>query len=200
MFFRCSVRSPHRTAKPSRGCLPLAHPRRALPAVVVFSDRRSPSAMCEFPFECWGCFRWIWVRHNTRWHVTIRVAWLASVGGCAFSPQLLLHTIPSVSRAWLGSWLKARAEFSARFYSSSLRGPSYSYRVANDFSNCVLRRLTPPFVFFLFGTSCPRQRSVGLEGAGGPVGFEPVAVAGKRDTTLAPCSSVTPRRDKEPAA
>ena len=48
-----SARSPHRTAKPSRGCLPLAHPR-ALPAVVV-SDRRSPSAMCEFPFEWWGC-------------------------------------------------------------------------------------------------------------------------------------------------
>ena len=45
--------SPHRTAKPSRGCLPLAHPR-ALPAV-SFSDRRSPSAMCEFPFECLRC-------------------------------------------------------------------------------------------------------------------------------------------------
>ena len=39
----------------------------------------------------------------------------------------------------------------------------------------LLRRLMPPFVFLLFGTSCPRQRSVGLEGAGGPVGFEPVA-------------------------
>ena len=47
-----SARSPHRTAKPSRGCLPLAHPR-ALPAV-IHSDRRSPSAMCEFPFEYWG--------------------------------------------------------------------------------------------------------------------------------------------------
>ena len=53
MFFLYSARSPHRTAKPSRGCLPLAHPR-ALPAVII-SDRRSPSAMCEFPFECWGC-------------------------------------------------------------------------------------------------------------------------------------------------
>ena len=53
MFFSDSARSPHRTAKPSRGCLPLAHPR-ALPAVVL-SDRRSPSAMCEFPFEWWGC-------------------------------------------------------------------------------------------------------------------------------------------------
>ena len=53
-FFLCSARSPHRTAKFSRGCLPLAHPR-ALPAVMV-SDRRSPSAMFEFPFEClaWG--------------------------------------------------------------------------------------------------------------------------------------------------
>ena len=58
MFFLCSVRSPHRTAKPSRGCLPLAHPR-ALPAVVD-SDRRSPSAMCEFPFECWGCAFGFW--------------------------------------------------------------------------------------------------------------------------------------------
>ena len=46
-------------------------------------------------------FRWIWVRHNTGWHVTIRVAWLASVGGCVFNPQPLLHTIPSVSRAWV---------------------------------------------------------------------------------------------------
>ena len=53
MFFLYSARSPHRTAKPSRGCLSLAHPR-ALPAVVV-SDRRSPSAMYEFPFGCWGC-------------------------------------------------------------------------------------------------------------------------------------------------
>ena len=54
MFFNDSARSPHRTAKPSRGCLPLAH-LRALPAVMV-SDQRSPSAMCEFPFECLGCF------------------------------------------------------------------------------------------------------------------------------------------------
>ena len=53
VFFLYSARSPHRTAKPSRGCLPLAHPR-ALPSVII-SDRRSPSAMCEFPFECWGC-------------------------------------------------------------------------------------------------------------------------------------------------
>ena len=40
--------------------------------------------------------------------------------------------------------------------------------------HCVLWRLTPPFVFLLFGTSCPRQRSVGLEEAGAPVGVEPV--------------------------
>ena len=52
IFFGDSARSPHRTDKPSRGCLPLAHPR-ALPAVVN-SDRRSPSAMCESPFEWWG--------------------------------------------------------------------------------------------------------------------------------------------------
>ena len=45
-------------------------------------------------------FRWMWVRHNTGWHVTISVALLASAGGCAFSPQPLLHIIPSVPRAW----------------------------------------------------------------------------------------------------
>ena len=61
--------------------------------------------------------------------------------------------------------------------------------MANDLRHCVLRRLTPPFVFLLFGTSCPRQRSVGLEGAGGPVGFEPVA--GKRGVILASCSSAS---------
>ena len=53
MFYSDSAGSPHRTAKPSRGCLPLAHPR-ALPAVIL-PDRRSPSAMSEFPFEWWGC-------------------------------------------------------------------------------------------------------------------------------------------------
>ena len=45
------------------------------------------------------------------------------------------------------------------------------------------------FVFLLFGTLCPRQRSVGLEGAGGPVGFEPVAE--KCDVTLMPRSSAS---------
>ena len=50
----------NRTAKPSRACLPLAHPR-APPAVVV-SDRRSPSAMFGFPFECLGCRKPV---HNT---------------------------------------------------------------------------------------------------------------------------------------
>ena len=44
-------------------------------------------------------------------------------------------------------------------------------------------------LFTLFGTSCPRQRGVGLEGAGGPVGFEPVA--GKRGVILASCSSAS---------
>ena len=47
------------------------------------------------------------------------------------------------------------------------------------------------FVFLLFGTLCPRQRSFGLEGAGGPVGFEPVArgdrVDGASPHTLAAC-------------
>ena len=84
------------------------------------------------------------------------------------------------------SFVQLCATSTAAFY-SSLRGPSY--RVANDLRHCVLRRLTPPFVFLLFGTSCPRQRSVGLEGAGGPVGFEPVA--GKRGVILAPCSSAS---------
>ena len=55
--------------------------------------------------------------------------------------------------------------------------------------HCVLRRLTPPFVFLLFGTSCLRQRSVGLEGAGGAVGFEPVAE--KRGVILTPCFSAS---------
>ena len=57
--------------------------------------------------------------------------------------------------------------------------------------HCVLRRLTPPFVFLSSGTSFPRQRSAGLEDAGGPVGsFEPVA--GKRGVIfLAPCSSAS---------
>ena len=45
----------NRTAKPSRGCLPLAYLRA--PPAVILSDRRSPSAMCEFPFEWWGCTR-----------------------------------------------------------------------------------------------------------------------------------------------
>ena len=53
MFLNDSARSPHRTAKPSQGCLLLAHPRA--PPAVILSDRRSPSAMCEFPFEWWGC-------------------------------------------------------------------------------------------------------------------------------------------------
>ena len=47
-------------------------------------------------------FRWIRVRHNTGWHVTIRVAWLASVGDRAICPRPLLRAIiPSVSRAWV---------------------------------------------------------------------------------------------------
>ena len=54
----------HRTAKPSRERLPLVHPR-ALPAVVV-SDRRSPSAMFDFPFECWGC-----ITHDARHHAHV---------------------------------------------------------------------------------------------------------------------------------
>ena len=87
------------------------------------------------------------------------------------------------------NWGKSRSWallFSSPFY-SSLRGPSY-----RALMTCVIewRRLTtPPFVFLLFGSSCPRQRSVGLEGAGGPVGFEPAA--GKRGVILASCSSAS---------
>ena len=43
----------------------------------------------------------MWVRHNTGWHVTTRVAWLASVGDRAICPRPLLRAIPSVSRAWV---------------------------------------------------------------------------------------------------
>ena len=46
------------------------------------------------------------------------------------------------------------------------------------------------FLYFVYvGTSCPRQRSVGLEGADGPVGFEPVAE--KCDVVLTPRSSAS---------
>ena len=45
----------------------------------------------------YGCV----TKQDGRHAVTIRVAWLASVGGFAFSPQPLLHTTPSVSRAWV---------------------------------------------------------------------------------------------------
>ena len=43
--------------------------------------------------------------------------------------------------------------------------------------------------FALFGTLCPRQGSVGLEDAGGPVGFEPVV--GKRGVILTSRSSAS---------
>ena len=78
--------------------------------------------------------------------------------------------------------------FGVSAFYSSLRGPSC--RVANDSRHCALRRLTPPFVFLLFGTSFPRQESAGLqEGAGGPVGFEPVVE--RRGVVLASCSSAS---------
>ena len=54
----------------------------------------------------------------------------------------------------------------------------------------ILLWLTVTFCIFVYvGTSCPRQESVGLEGAGGPVGFEPVA--GERDVILTSCSSAS---------
>ena len=82
-FFLHSVTSPHRTAKPSPRCLPLAHPR-ALPAVVD-SDRRSPSAMYEFPFECWGC---------ERTHPAARKRFLNTAGTFRFS------LVRGITRSW----------------------------------------------------------------------------------------------------
>ena len=103
-------------------------------------------------------------------------SWLNRCGTAGPRPRLAERESPALLVVWAYQL----------FYSLS-RGPSY--RVANDLRHCVLRRLTPPFVFLLFGISCPRQRSVGLEGAGEPVGFEPVAE--KRDVILAPCSSAS---------
>ena len=55
-------------------------------------------------------FRRIWVRHNTRWHVTIRVAWLASsVGGYAFSAHSYCSIPSHPCRAWVVG-LKSRAK------------------------------------------------------------------------------------------
>ena len=55
----------------------------------------------EARHEIRDIFRRMRVRHNTGWHVTIRVAWLASVGDRAICPRPLLRAIPSVSRAWV---------------------------------------------------------------------------------------------------
>ena len=43
---------------------------------------------------------------NAGWHVTTRVAWLASVGDRAICPRPLLRAIPSVSRAWVVGLIK----------------------------------------------------------------------------------------------
>ena len=82
-------------------------------------------------------------RHNTGWHVTIRVAWLASVGGCAFSPQPLLHTIPSVSRAWIVVGLMLAAPSPARAYRRS-QGVEHAFDLrgwaSRDFTEAPTRR------------------------------------------------------------
>ena len=72
--------------------VPLARPEDAASPI----RRRS-----EARHEIRGIFRRIWVRHNRGWHVTIGVAWLASVGDRAICPRPLLRAIPSVSRAWV---------------------------------------------------------------------------------------------------
>ena len=82
-----------------------------------------------------GIFRRIWVRHNKGWQVTIRVVWLASVGGFAFSPQQLRHTIPFVSRAWVVG-LKLAPPNPARVYRKS-REPTRGW-------GCSRRPLAPP--------------------------------------------------------
>ena len=77
-------------------------------AAVKFSFERCPApgwsdgkGRNHARHEIRDIFRWIRVRHNTGWHVTIRVAWLASVGDRAICPRPLLRAIPSVSRAWV---------------------------------------------------------------------------------------------------
>ena len=57
--------------------------------------------------------RWIRVRHNTGWHVTIRVAWLASVGDRAICPRPLLSATQSVPRACIVDLKLASASASA---------------------------------------------------------------------------------------
>ena len=75
--------------------------RRASSVVSHLEGRRAKRRQLQQPHGWLVVIRRIWVRHNTGWHVTTNVVWLASIGGCAFSQQPLLHTIPSVSRAWV---------------------------------------------------------------------------------------------------
>ena len=74
-----------------------------------------------------GCdiFRRIWVRHNTGWYVTTRVAWLASVGDRAICPRPLLRAIPSVPRACIVDLKLASASASA--YRRSRGGVEHAF-------------------------------------------------------------------------
>ena len=106
IFFLHSTRSPHRTAKLSRGCFPLAHPR-ALPAVMV-SDRRSASAMYEFPFECRGPGVCVAV---TLFHVALNPT---------KTKRGFLTTTRSQSPAWLsGAMRRSRAITKKTYYSGT---------------------------------------------------------------------------------
>ena len=86
-------------------------------------------------------FRWIWARHNTGWHVTIRVAWLASVGGRAICPRPLLRAIPPVPRACIVDLKLASASASA--YRRS-RGVEHAFDLGDwasrDFTEVPTRR------------------------------------------------------------
>ena len=122
-------------SEPSRGCLPLAHPR-ALPAVVV-SDRRSPSAMFELPFECWG----VQIRlpltkchpHHSRITSAPPPHWLplallprylratpAKHGGSAARPLLIFRST-TLLRSSLRSLAKAKKNVEVRTLSPSPR-------------------------------------------------------------------------------
>ena len=95
--------------------------------------------------------------HNT----TTRQQGCTARRACSVRGRLILHGKKRMRAAHYRtrtSWPRppeACATNLPRFY-SSLRGPSC--RVANDLRHCVLWRLTPAFVFLLFGTSCPRQK------------------------------------------
>ena len=96
MFFLCSVRSPHRTAKPSRGCLPLAHPRAPLAVVVQIGDRRAPCS--NFHSSAWG----VSIPPVQVWFSTAAGTFLNENPGFASAPPLALHRALRRRMAGLG--------------------------------------------------------------------------------------------------